>query len=247
MSDDRKRVALPPGRLEPLDLDLKNTGLSRSVGASIGKKYLMAWAGLLWIGFVLVHLMGNFGIFLGQDAFNGYAAKLMSLGPYLIIMEAGLVIFLLTHVVFGVWVTLENAGARPESYAVYRSKGGRTVASRTMIWTGLAILVFIVLHLINLKFGEHATVRTAEGERVLDLYSATIDLLSQPLHGIGYIIAVILVGVHVRHALQSSLRTIGLNHDKYTPRIAVLSIGLGVFIAVGYASLPVWILLGGGQ
>ena len=131
---------------------------------------------------------------------------------------------------------------------MYESKGGRTLASRTMIWTGLAVLFFIALHLVNLKFGWHDTVVLKKnGVEVPDYYGAVIALLSNPLHAIGYIIAVVLVGVHFRHAFQSSFRTIGLNHDKYTPHLACLSVVLGVFVAVGYAIIPIWVLLGGGD
>ena len=96
------------------------------------------------------------------------------LGPILIIMEAGLVLLLLTHVVLGLWVTIENWQARPVKYRVDRSKGGRTVSSSTMIYTGAVILGFMILHLIDLKFGEHAEV-----DGMADLYTATVALLAK--------------------------------------------------------------------
>ncbi len=243
MSEDRTGFALPPGRLEPVDLDLKDVKLCRRFSASVGKKYMMAAAGIVWVLFVLAHLAGNFGIFAGADAYNSYSAKLMSLGPILIVLEAGLVFFLLLHVILGIVVQLGNWNARPEKYQVYRSKGGMTVASRTMIWTGLAIILFIIIHLLDLKFGEH--VENAAGQ--IDLYSATVGLLADPIHGIGYLIAVCLVGLHVSHALQSSFRTFGLNHDRYTPAVNTVAWLLGIFVAVGYGSIPVWIMMGGGQ
>jgi succinate dehydrogenase / fumarate reductase cytochrome b subunit len=243
MSEERTGFALPPGRLEPVNLDLKDVKLKTRFTASVGKKYMMALAGLVWVLFVIAHLIGNLGLFLGQEHYNSYSAMLLSMGKVLYVLEAGLVFFLLLHVILAIIVQLGNWNARPEKYAVYRSKGGMTVASRTMIWTGLAILLFIVIHLIDLKFGNHA--RDAQGH--IDLYSATVSLLADPIHGIGYLIAVCLVGLHVSHALMSSTRTLGLNHDRYTPCITTVSWVLGIFVAAGYASIPVWAMMGGGQ
>ena len=183
------------------------------------------------------------GIFAGADAYNSYSAKLLSLGPILIALEAGLVFFLLLHVILGIMVQLGNWSARPEKYSVYRSKGGMTVASRTMIWTGLAILLFIVIHLLDLKFGDHA--KNAAGQ--IDLYSSTVAMLADPIHGIGYLIAVCLVGLHVSHAIQSSARTLGLNHDRYTPTLTAAAWLIGIFVAAGYGAIPVWVMMGGGQ
>jgi succinate dehydrogenase / fumarate reductase cytochrome b subunit len=243
MSEDRAGFALPPGRLEPVDLDLAGANMCKRFSASVGKKFMMAAAGIVWVLFVIAHLAGNFGIYAGADAYNSYSAKLLSLGPILIFLEAGLVFFLLLHVILGIMVQLGNWGARPEKYEVYKSKGGMTVASRTMIWTGGAIILFIIIHLIDLKFGEH--VKNAAGQ--IDLYTATVDLLASPIHGIGYLLAVCLVGLHVSHALMSSFRTFGLNHDRYTPAVNAISWLLGIFVAVGYGSIPVWVLMGGGQ
>jgi succinate dehydrogenase / fumarate reductase cytochrome b subunit len=243
MSDDRTGFALPPGRLEPVKLDLESANLPKRFTASVGKKYMMAIAGIVWTLFVIAHLLGNFGIYAGADAYNAYSAKLMSLGPILIALEAGLVFFLLLHVILAIVVQAGNWKARPEKYEVYRSKGGMTVASRTMIWTGAAILVFIVFHLLNLKFGEHGT--DAEGR--VDLFTSTVALLADPIKGISYLIAVCLVGLHVSHALMSAFRTFGLNHDRYTPTITTISWLLGIFVAVGYGSIPVWAMMGGGQ
>ena len=243
MSEDRTGFALPPGRLEPVDLDLKDVKLCQRFTASVGKKYMMAAAGIVWVLFVLAHLIGNLGLYLGQEHYNEYSAMLLSMGKVLYALEAGLVFFLLLHVILGVMVQMGNWNARPEKYAVYKSKGGMTVASRTMIWTGCAILLFIVIHLIDLKYGDH--IRDAQGH--IDLYSATVGLLADPIHGIGYLIAVCLVGLHVSHALMSSFRTFGLNHDRYTPAVSTASWLIGIFVAVGYGSIPVWAMMGGGQ
>jgi succinate dehydrogenase / fumarate reductase cytochrome b subunit len=240
MSDDRPGLAMPPGQLPPLAIDPDAVSLSRGMTTSIGKKYTMAWCGLFWCLFLVVHLIGNLTIYAGAATFNGYAHKLESLGPFLIIAEIGLVVFLLLHVVFGVAVTLGNWRARPVAYEVDRSKGGRNVASSTMIYTGIVILAFIVLHLVNLKFGAHG-----ERDGLKDLYTSTVALFTDPAYVIAYVVAVVLVGLHAGHAVQSGFRTIGVHQDKYTPKITAFSWIFGVIVFLGYASIPLWAWFGG--
>jgi succinate dehydrogenase / fumarate reductase cytochrome b subunit len=237
-TDSRAGSALPPGRLEPLDLDLTSAGLARSLGASIGKKYLMAWTGLFWCFFVLMHLVGNLGIYLGKHAYNSYSAKLLALGPILVVAEVGLLVFLLAHAILAVLVTLENSSARPEGYAMDRAKGGRNFASNTMIWTGLLIFVFLVLHVWMLKYGDHETV-----EGMTDLHGAVVTMFANPGWAAWYVLSVVLLGFHVGHGLQSSLRTIGWNSERSFPRIRKLSVGFGFLVAIGYASIPFWAFL----
>ena len=244
MNQDRSGVTLPPGELRPVEIDLSKAGLKRTSAASIGKKYVMAICGLIWCFFLVGHLFGNLTIFIGPEAFNAYAAKLAALGPILIVIELALVAFLLLHILFGVVTWLQNKAARPEPYEMDKAKGGRTIASSTMIWTGLVIIVFAVVHLLNLKFGEHETLPDGH----IDLYSSTIALFQSVPYVIGYIVAVCLAGLHVSHGFQSSFRTLGLNHDRYTPTIHCLSTLFGWVVAIGYSAIPIWALLvkGGG-
>ena len=120
--------------------------------SSIGKKQIMAVTGLGLIGFTVSHLLGNFILFLGADAFNLYAHTLTS-NPLIYIAEAGLLSMFLAHLVLAAVTTLQNRAARPVNYLVHKSSGrGETFASKTMGWTGVIILVFLVLHLINFKY-----------------------------------------------------------------------------------------------
>jgi succinate dehydrogenase / fumarate reductase cytochrome b subunit len=237
-AEERTGYHMPPGTLAPVDVDIDKSRLTKSAGSSIGKKYLMAWAGLFWCFFVLMHLVGNFSIFLGAEAYNGYSKKLADLGPILIVAEIGLVALLLTHVVMGIIVSLQNSAARPVGYEVDRAKGDRNLASSTMIWTGIVILVFIVVHLVNFKFGEHV-----EKEGMVDFHGMVVSLFQSPLYVLGYVAVVAILGLHMAHALQSSLRTIGWNRESSFDRIKKASMGFGVFVAVGYASIPIWAIL----
>lgn len=232
----------PPGRLAPAPLP-ESVDLARTARASIGKKVLMAWTGLFWCVFVLAHLFGNFGVYAGKFAYNSYSAKLLSLGLVLYVAEIGLLVFLVLHTTLAALVTIENRKARPDRYTVHRKKGGRNVASNTMILTGLVTLAFIVLHVWRFKYGDH---EVADG--LTDLHGAVVSTFQSPGYVIWYVIAVALLGLHVGHGLQSSLRTLGWNGERSNRNVRRLSIGFGVFIAAGYASIPLWIFfLNGGR
>lgn len=241
-SAERPGYHLPPGTLAPVDIDFDQKSLTRSAGASIGKKYLMAAAGLFWCFFVLMHLLGNLSLYLGADAYNGYSAKLVALGPILYAAEVLLVVALLGHAILGVIVSLQNSAARPVGYVVDRKKGERSLASSTMIWTGILVIVFIVLHLVNFKYGEHEMV--GEGaDQMIDFHGLVIGLFQSPMYVLIYLVAVIVLGIHLAHALQSSLRTLGWNSETSIERVKKASIAFGILVAVGYGSIPIWAIL----
>jgi len=241
-SAERPGYHLPPGTLAPVDLDLDQKCLTRSAFASIGKKYLMAAAGLFWCFFVLMHLLGNLSLYLGPDAYNGYSAKLVALGPVLIVAEVVLVAALLGHALLGVIVSLENSAARPVAYELDRKKGERSLASSTMVWTGILVIAFVVLHLLNFKYAEHEMIGE-EGQEMIDFFGLVVGLFQSPLYVLVYVAAVAVLGIHVAHALQSSLRTLGWNSKGSMDGIKKLAIGFGIFVAVGYGSIPIWAIL----
>ena len=117
------------------------------IWSAIGKKAVMALTGCGLALFLLVHLIGNSTTFGGAKTFISYASHLHSLGPLVPIFEAGLLLIFLTHIVFALFLYLDNRAARPQSYYRQNNAGGRTWGSRTMPYTGLVILLFVVLHL----------------------------------------------------------------------------------------------------
>ena len=209
--------------------------IKRTLWSSIGKKLLMAVTGLAFIGFLMAHLAGNLTIYGGGEAFNAYAEKLHSLGPLLIVFELGLILFAGVHIVTGFTLFLQNRQARPTAYTRYESSGGRTLSSRTMPYTGLIILGFVIFHLINFSFVDK-TDRT--------IFQIVSSAFASPLYVIIYISVMIIVALHVRHGFWSAFQTLGGNHPKYMPAIMVLSIAIGVVVAVGFGFLPIYIALG---
>lgn len=207
---------------------------SAALGSSVGKKLMMALTGLAFIGFLAAHLAGNLTIYGGKAAFNGYAEKLQSLGPVLHLFRTGLIAFALVHVLTGLYLFLLNRKARPVGYQMHATAGGRTLSSRTMPYTGIIILAFVIFHLFHFTFVD----KTAT--TVFDLVAAAFN---QPVYMLLYAALMIVVGLHVRHGFWSAFQTIGINHPKYMPAVSAVSIAAGVVVALGFGLLPLVIAL----
>ena len=205
-----------------------------ALGSSVGKKLMMALTGLAFVGFLAAHLAGNLTIYGGKAAFNGYAEKLQSLGPLLNLFRAGLIGFALVHVLTGLYLFLLNRKARPVGYRTHASAGGRTLSSRTMPYTGLVILAFVVFHLFHFTFVD----KTAT--TVFDMVTAAFN---QPGFMLLYAALMIVVALHVRHGFWSAFQTLGVNHPKYMPAISAVSIAAGVLVSLGFGVLPLVIAL----
>ena len=206
--------------------------LTQTLGSSIGKKLMMAVTGMAFIGFLMAHLAGNLTIYGGKDAFNGYAEKLHSLGALLKLAEAGLIAFAIIHIGTGLWLFYRNYNARPQKYAVNKSGGGRTIGSRTMPYTGLFLLLFVIVHLANFTFADKTNTT---------IFEIVSGAFRSPYYVGFYVLAVVVAAVHVSHGFWSAFQTLGLNHSKYMPAIMVLSIVVAVMVGVGFGFLPIYI------
>ncbi len=200
--------------------------------SSIGKKIMVAAAGILLCGFLAAHLAGNLLMFVGGEAFNRYAETLEH-NPLLPVAEIGLVVLFLLHIVLSYRATLANRAARPEGYQIYNGKGARTAGSRTMALTGTVILAFIIIHVATFKFD-------VGGLKGPDLFAHVLGWFANPWYAAFYILAVGAVGLHLSHGVQSSMQTFGVSHPRYTPLIKKAGLAFAVMIFVGFASLPVY-------
>lgn len=209
--------------------------------SSIGKKALMALTGLLLIGFLIAHLAGNLTLFADSDggAMATYASKLADLGPLLWIAEIGLVVLFVVHIALGLRAAMENREARPARYKDAAPKGGRSAASVTMIATGVVVLLFVVVHVIDFRL---AAGLLAHPEPAT-LAKAVVERLSSPIGAAIYFVAMIALGIHLWHAFQSALQTLGLRHPSYQPLIQRLGAGLAVVVAGLFAAFPLLCLI----
>ena len=208
----------------------------QTLWSSVGKKLMMAVTGLAFCGFLAGHLAGNLTIYGGKDAFNSYAEHLHSLGPLITLMEWGLLIFAVIHICTGLTLFYQNFQARPGRYVVKKRAGGRTIGSATMPYTGVVLLVFVILHLINFHFVDKTDVT---------IYQIVSQTFESPIYVIIYILAVIVAAIHVSHGFWSAFQTIGANHPKYMPLIMLLSVAFSLAVGFGFGLLPIYISLAG--
>ncbi len=203
-----------------------------NISTSVGKKLMMAVTGLCFCGFLVGHMLGNFTMYGGSEYFNKYAEHLQSLGPILRVIEAGLIFFALVHIITGLLLFFQNLNARPVRYKMKKRGGGRTLGSATMPYTGVLLLCFLVFHLFQFTFVDKS------GTTVFDVVAAAFQ---HPLYAALYIAAVIVAGIHVSHGFWSAFQSLGANHPKYMPLIRGLALVLAIVVAVGFASLPIYI------
>ena len=208
--------------------------LANTLAASVGKKLMMAVTGLGFCGFLIGHMAGNLFIYAGADAFNSYAEHLHSLGPLVTAAEIGLLLFALIHVSTGLLLFVQNQKARPTAYAVNKRGGGRTTASATMPYTGLIILAFVVFHLLNFHFVDKT------GTTIHAIVAAAF---ANPAYLVIYVLAMVVVALHVSHGFWSAFQTLGANHPKYMPLIMKLSVVLSLAFGFGFGLIPVFVAM----
>lgn len=218
------------------------SGITRGLTSSVGLKFLMGITGGLLLLFVIGHMLGNLQVFLGRESLNAYAAHLQGLGGFLWVIRIGLFSIFAVHVLVGATLTLKNWKARPVGYARQEPLES-TIFSRTMIWSGLALLAFVVYHLL------HFTILPKDPAWLLpdghvDVYSMVIAGFEQPAVTISYVIAMLLLGCHLMHGISSLFQSLGWNAPKY----AGLTRGLGTVLAgilvLGNVAMPLCVLLG---
>ncbi len=217
------------------------------LGSSVGKKAITGLTGLALVGFVIGHLVGNLTLFLGPDAFNGYAHFLESLGHGfgIYIAEAGLIALFLAHIVSAVSVAVvDKRNARAVGYRYSRDAKGKsrkTLASKTMIYTGTLILIFVVVHIRLFKYGRH----DVGPDGVKNLYKTVVTEFQNPYFMVATVIAMILLGFHIRHGFWSAFQSLGLSNDRYIDVLIRIGIALAVMLTLGFSALAVVLFLWG--
>ena len=209
----------------------------RVFDSSIGTKLLVGATGFLLFLYLILHLAGNAIVFLGADTFNGYSHFLLT-NPLIYPIEIALVLVFLVHVYKAVAMTVANRKARPVGYALKKYAGApsrKTLASSTMIFSGLWLLLFIIIHVRSFKFG--AEYEAADGVR--DLYRLEMENFSNPLTVAFYVVSMLVVGLHLWHGGASSFQSLGIDSPKWTPRILAAGKIAAVIIAGGFVAIQV--------
>ena len=212
------------------------------VGSSVGTKILIGATGLLLFAYLVLHLVGNLFVFAGQNTFNQYAHALGS-NPLVVPAEIVLLVFFLVHIYKAVTMWTANRRARPVAYEKKAWAGHtsrKSVASTTMIWSGLVILVFVIVHLAHIKYGAWYEI----GEPpVRDLYRTEAEIFSSPVWVAIYVVCMVLVGLHLRHGISSAFQSLGVEHPVLRNRLVVVGTVLAILIGGGFAVIPIWVYL----
>ncbi|MBI2215632.1 MAG: succinate dehydrogenase cytochrome b subunit [Acidobacteria bacterium] len=213
--------------------------------SALGKKAVMAATGIMLFGFVFVHMVGNLKLYLGADAINHYGRFLREIGYPLLPHEGALWIARVVllgavalHITSAIQVWLMAKESRPEAYT-RKDVAIATYASRTMRWGGLIVLAFILFHLADLTLG-----RTGNAFVEGDVYANVISSFSRPPVAIFYIIANLMLGLHLYHGLWSMFQSLGWNNPRFNSWRNEFAAAFAVVITIGNISFPISVMLG---
>ena len=207
---------------------------------SILPKIFMALTGLVWFGFLVGHLTGNFLLFSGEEKFDAYAKFLEDTGGLLILTEILLIVFLVMHVGSAFRLSRGNTAARNQGYAVTTTRGRASIASRTMLAGGIILLLFVVSHVYMFKFG--ATEMKGDTRA---LHALVIESFKNPLVVVWYVLAMLALGLHLSHGLGSAFQTLGIFNSAWRAKLKQGGVLLGWVIAAGFISMPIWAFIAG--
>jgi succinate dehydrogenase / fumarate reductase, cytochrome b subunit len=209
--------------------------------SSVGKKVVMAVTGLIGIGYVILHMIGNLQAFQGAARLNSYAAMLHGpLNELLLVARVVLLGAVVLHVVAAWQLTQRDRAARPTDYRIRRPQVS-TLAAQTMRWGGVLLLIFIVLHLLHFTTG---TIRPTGRFVPGDVYGNVIGSFRLWWVTLFYLIAMVALGFHLYHGAWSSVRTLGAASPGRDLRHRPVAIVVAVVVAGGFALVPLAVFFG---
>jgi len=212
--------------------------------SSVGRKILVAISGQLMVLFVIVHLLGNSSIFI-PGGINAYAEHLHALPPLVWSLRIVMLVSLLTHIYFGIQLTLENKTANPTPYAVKRELKA-TFSSSNMIWTGVLLGIFIIGHLLH--FTARVTpdiaprLASLSSGPFFDVYSMVVGSFRHGAIAAIYVASMVVLFLHLNHGIQAFFQTMGWNSDRSLPVMSKAGRTIAIIFLVGYSSIPIFIL-----
>jgi succinate dehydrogenase / fumarate reductase cytochrome b subunit len=244
MSSTTSKLRHPKGPAEIEPAQSAGPFLRLFIESSVGSKILVALTGIGLTVFTLVHMIGNLKLFQGPDAINAYASFLKhDLGVLIWIARVGLLAIFLLHLCIAIRLKLRSLAARPIPYQ-YPGSVQATFASRSMIWTGIVVGLFIVFHLAHFTFAWFEEIEVAPDKFVNyldlkdskgrpDVYSMVVAGFSHLPLAILYTIAQIALFIHLSHGIQSSFQTLGLKNRRFAASIKMLGLAVAAIILVG--------------
>jgi succinate dehydrogenase / fumarate reductase, cytochrome b subunit len=232
-----------------------------ALGTTVGSKYVVALTGLGLTGYVIAHMSGNLLIYQGRDALNSYAQFLKDHRGPLWAARIGLLAIFVLHIGLAVRLKLRNRAARPTPYA-YEDTIQASWASRHMLLTGLVILAFVVFHLLHYTFGLVAAT-APNGQNYLDLteslkqgqaidpargrhdvYAMTVYGFRNVWVSLAYIVAQVLLGLHLSHGIASTFQSLGWCAPRVWPALRSIGLAIAVIVVIGNCSMPLAVMTG---
>ncbi len=215
-------------------------------GSAIAKKWIMAITGIMLLGFVLFHMLGNLKIYLGQEQIDHYGEWLRTIGEpalprtvFLWILRIALISAFALHIHAAYGLTRMNHAARPVKYQSPRDYAAANFASRTMRWTGIIVGLFIIFHLFDLTWGT-VNPHFVRGS----VYHNMVESLSRWPVALAYIVANIALGIHIFHGAWAMFQSLGITNPRFNAWRRYFAIGFAALITVGNVSFPILILTG---
>jgi succinate dehydrogenase / fumarate reductase cytochrome b subunit len=209
-------------------------------GSMVGKKVVMGVTGLIGVGFVILHSLGNLLVFRGPAAINSYSHFLKSTGELLWALRIVLIVAVILHVIAAVQLTQQSRAARPIAYTK-QERQVATVASRTMRWGGALLLVFIVLHILHFTTG---TIRPAGVFSPDDVYANMVTSFRIWWVALFYVVAMLALGLHLFHGAWSSVRSIGVSPPSPQPLHHRISLAIALLVWAAFTAVPLAVVAG---
>ncbi len=207
------------------------------MNSSIGKKFTMGTSGLLLCLFIAQHLVGNMMLFGGEALFNSYVATLSAFKPLVRIIEVIISIIFLSHIISGIRLTLDNKRANSSSYNVNTGSETSSFSSRTMAITGSVVFIFVIMHLSTIWY----RFQLVHGRgSYYDIILGDAVGFGNPIYAAFYVVAMILMGVHLKHGFQSAFQTFGVSDSRYKGLIEKMSMIFWLVIPAGFTWIALW-------
>lgn len=224
--------------------------LLEAATSQVGRKILTGLTGIFLVLFIIFHLGGNLAIFGEPDAMNRYSMFLHDFSLLLWVARIGLLVVFVVHAWIGISIWLKKRKARPQNYEVYSSKGGpskQSLSSRSMAFTGMVLLIFVVFHINTFAMADMMEYQTyIDGKQVDDIKLLVIDTFKNPLYAFGYAFVMLLLGTHLGHGVWSAFTSLGLSGKKASAVVYTIGGLLAVVLAVGFLFIPLYIYFAGG-
>jgi succinate dehydrogenase / fumarate reductase, cytochrome b subunit len=205
--------------------------------SSVGKKILMSLAGLFLCSFLVIHLTGNLALFKndGGEAFNHYS-EFMAHNPIIRSTEIILVVGFVLHIFLGTILWFKNRAARPHKYSSYKLSDNTPLASRITMLSGSIVLFFLVVHLKQFFLPSRLLGET-------NMYKLVLEAFANPFYDLFYLVALVLLAYHLKHAFQSAFQTLGLRKGKYIVLFDAVAVIFWLLIPLGFAAMPIYFFL----